>query len=109
MKTAAFIIALGAALVAQTALSGLHAGGAIAVNLVLVAVVYLALSYGAVAGVLAGMVGGLAQDTLGGGIVGIGGLTKTLIGVFVGVLGAQFNLATLVRVSRRGGAGSPAA
>lgn len=96
MKTAAFIIALGAALVAQTALSGLHAGGAIAVNLVLVAVVYLALSYGAVAGVLAGMVGGLAQDTLGGGIVGIGGLTKTLIGFFVGVLGAQFNLSTLV-------------
>ena len=72
------------------------AGGAIAVNLVLVAVIYLALSYGAVTGLLAGMVGGLAQDSLAGGIVGLGGMTKTLIGFFVGVLGAQFNLSTTV-------------
>ena len=46
------------------------AGGAIAVNLVLVAVVYLALAYGAVTGLLAGTFGGLAQDALAGGIVG---------------------------------------
>ena len=56
------------------------AGGTIAVNLVLVAVVYLALSYGAVTGMLAGTFGGLAQDALAGGIVGLGGMTKTLIG-----------------------------
>ena len=96
MKIVAFVAALGGALVTQTALSGLHAGGAVAVNLVLVAVVYLALSYGAVTGVLAGMIGGLAQDTLAGGIVGIGGMTKTLIGFAAGVLGAQFNLSTAV-------------
>jgi rod shape-determining protein MreD len=71
-------------------------GGAIAVNLVLVAVVYLALAYGAVTGVLAGTLGGLAQDALAGGIVGIGGMTKTLIGFVVGVLGAQFNLSSTV-------------
>ena len=37
-----------------------------------------------------GTVGGLAQDALAGGIVGIGGLAKTIVGFFVGVLGAQF-------------------
>jgi rod shape-determining protein MreD len=96
VKAAAVIAALVAALALQTTLSGLLAGGAIAVNLVLVAVVYIALAYGAVTGLLAGAVGGLAQDALAGGIVGIGGLTKTLIGFVVGVLGAQFNLSTTV-------------
>jgi rod shape-determining protein MreD len=96
VKTAVSIFAIVAALALQTSLAGLLAGGAIAVNLVLVAVVYLALSYGAVTGVLAGMLGGIAQDALAGGLVGLGGMTKTLIGFVVGVLGAQFNLSTTV-------------
>ena len=96
MKTLVVVIALVGALALQTTLSGLHTGGAIAVNLVLVAVVYLALAYGAVTGVLAGTLGGLAQDSLAGGIVGLGGMTKTLIGFVVGVLGAQFNLSSTV-------------
>jgi rod shape-determining protein MreD len=96
VKTAAVILALIGALTLQTTLSGMLTGGAIAVNLVLVAVVYLALSYGAVTGTLAGMAGGLAQDALAGGIVGLGGMTKTVIGFVVGVLGAQFNLTTTV-------------
>jgi rod shape-determining protein MreD len=49
-----------------------------------------------VTGLIAGTIGGLAQDALAGGIVGIGGMTKTLIGFVVGVLGAQFNLSTTV-------------
>lgn len=96
MKTAVVLIALAAALVLQTTLSGLMVGGAIAVNLVLVAVIYLALAYGAVTGMLAGTIGGLVQDALGGGIVGIGGMSKTVVGFVVGVLGAQFNLSTTV-------------
>ncbi len=60
------------------------------VNFVLVAVVYVALAFGAVTGLLAGTAGGLAQDALAGGLVGVGGLSKTLVGFFVGVLGAQF-------------------
>ena len=64
--------------------------GGTRVNLVLVAVVYVALAFGAVTGLLAGTAGGLAQDALAGGIVGIGGLSKTLVGFVVGVLGAQF-------------------
>ena len=96
MRTLAVVVALVGALALQTTLSGLLAGGALAVNLVLVAVVYVALSFGAVTGVLAGTIGGLAQDALAGSIVGIGGMTKTLIGFVVGVLGAQFNLSTTV-------------
>jgi rod shape-determining protein MreD len=96
VKTAVVIGAIGATLALQSTLSGMLAGGAMAINLVLVAVVYLALSYGAVTGLLAGMIGGLAQDAIAGGIVGLGGMTKTLIGFLVGVLGAQFNLSTAV-------------
>jgi rod shape-determining protein MreD len=90
VKTAAVLVGLTMALVLQSTLSRLLIGGTIAVNLVLVAVVYLALAYGPVTGLLAGMAGGLAQDALAGGIVGVGGLSKTLVGFIVGVLGAQF-------------------
>lgn len=96
MRTLVVVVALVGALALQTTLSGLLVGGTIAVNLVLVAVVYVALAFGAVTGVLAGTIGGLAQDALAGSIVGIGGMTKTLIGFVVGVLGAQFNLSTTV-------------
>lgn len=95
MKTAVVVIVLGGALAIQSTLSGLFAGS-LRVNLVLVAVTYLALAYGPVTGMLAGMAGGLVQDALAGGIVGIGGLSKTLIGFFVGVLGAQFIVSTTV-------------
>lgn len=90
------VLALAAALLVQSVLAGLFVGATVAVNLVLVAVVYVALLYGALTGVLAGTVGGIVQDALGGGIVGIGGLTKTLIGFVVGVLSAQFNLSSTV-------------
>jgi rod shape-determining protein MreD len=96
VKTAAVVLAIVGALVIQTTLSGLIVGSAVAVNLVLVAVVYLALAYGPVTGMLSGVMGGLAQDALAGGIVGLGGLTKTLIGFVVGVLSAQFNLSSFV-------------
>jgi len=90
MKAAGVLLALAAALVLQTTLAGLSLEGATLVNLVLVAVVYVALAFGAVTGMLAGTAGGLAQDALAGGIIGVGGMSKTLIGFIVGVLGAQF-------------------
>ncbi|HEY2434431.1 MAG TPA: rod shape-determining protein MreD [Vicinamibacterales bacterium] len=96
MKAVVVVLALAAALLVQSVLAGLFVGATVAVNLVLVAVVYVALLYGALTGVLAGTVGGIVQDALGGGIVGIGGLTKTLIGFVVGVLSAQFNLSSTV-------------
>jgi rod shape-determining protein MreD len=90
VKTAAVLLALAGALVLQATLSGLIVARLVPVNLVLVAVVYLALAYGAATGMFAGMAAGLVQDVLAGGIVGIGGIAKTLIGFLVGVLGAQF-------------------
>jgi rod shape-determining protein MreD len=96
VKTVVVTLALAGALVAQSALAGLFVGRTVSVNLVLVAVVYVALLFGAVPGLLAGTIGGLAQDALGGGIIGIGGLAKTMIGFLVGVLAAQFNLSTSV-------------
>lgn len=90
MRAAGVLVALVVALALQTTIAGLTLKGATAVNLVLVAVVYVALAFGPVAGLLAGSVGGLAQDALAGGIIGIGGLTKTLVGFLVGVLGTQF-------------------
>ena len=41
-------------------------------------------------GLLAGTVAGLIQDALSSGILGIGGLAKTIVGFLSGVLGTQF-------------------
>ncbi len=93
MRTAGVLAALGLALLGQTTLAGVSMAGGTRVNLVLVAVIYVALAFGAVTGLLAGTAGGLAQDALAGGIVGVGGLSKTVVGFMVGVLGAQFIVA----------------
>ena len=78
------------ALALQTTLAGLRIGGTTAVNLVLVVVVYVGLAFGPAGGLVAGTAGGLVQDALAGGLIGIGGFAKTLVGFMVGVLGAQF-------------------
>ena len=90
MRGLALVAALAAAVVLQTTLAGFLVPGAIAVDLVLVVVVYVALTSGPVAGLLAGTVGGLVQDALSSGILGMGGLTKTLVGFLVGRFGTQF-------------------
>jgi rod shape-determining protein MreD len=99
MRAAGAVVALAGALALQTTLAGLTIGGSTAVNLVLVAVIYLSLAFGPVAGLLAGTAGGLVQDSLAGGIVGVGGFSKTLVGFVIGLLGAQFIVAhTLPRL-----------
>jgi len=93
MKTAGVLLALVVALAVQTSLSGLTMTGASMVNLVIVAVVYAALVFGPITGLMAGTAGGLAQDALAGGIVGIGSLSKTIVGFLAGLLGAHFIVA----------------
>jgi rod shape-determining protein MreD len=93
VRVAGALLALAGALALQTTFAGLTVGGATVVNLVLVAVIYIALAFGPASGLLAGSVGGLIQDSLAGGIIGIGGFSKTLVGFVVGVLGAQFIVA----------------
>lgn len=93
MKAVGVLLALVGALALQTTIAGLTMSGARLVNLMVVAVVYVALVYGPVTGMLAGTIGGLAQDALGGGILGIGSLSKTVVGFLAGLLGAQFIVA----------------
>lgn len=82
--------AIAAALVLQTLLTGLVIRGGAALDLVLIVVVYVGLTSGPVTGLVAGTVAGLAQDALGSGVLGIGGLSKTVVGFLAGVLGTQF-------------------
>jgi rod shape-determining protein MreD len=90
VKVAVVFAALVAALLFQTTVAGMTLHGGTLVNFVLIAVVCIALSLGALTGLLAGAAGGLVQDAVAGGVVGIGGLSKTLVGFLVGVFGAQF-------------------
>ncbi len=64
--------------------------GAVPVDLVLVVVVASALAFGPVTGLAAGTVGGLIQDALSSGILGMGGLAKTLVGFAAGRFATQF-------------------
>jgi rod shape-determining protein MreD len=93
MKALGVLLVLLGALALQTTISGLTMGGARMVNLVVVAVVFAALMFGPVTGLFAGTIGGLAQDALAGGVIGIGSLAKTIIGFISGLLGAHFIVA----------------
>jgi rod shape-determining protein MreD len=90
VKAAGVVIAIVLALAAQTTIARYVAGGS-RVDLVLVAVVYVALTSGSVAGLLTGTVAGLIQDSLlSNGLIGIGGLAKSIIGFVAGIIGTQF-------------------
>lgn len=90
MKAAGVILAVAISLALQTTIARFAVRGTVALDLVLVAVVYVALSSGPVSGLLAGTVAGLVQDALSSGIIGIGGLAKTIVGFLAGVIGTQF-------------------
>ena len=109
MRALGITLAIAIALALQTSIARFVTPGAGLVDLVFVAVVYIALSGGPAAGLIAGAVAGLAQDALaatgsvtisiGAGtvatrsIIGIGGLAKTAVGFFAGIVGSQFIVA----------------
>jgi rod shape-determining protein MreD len=90
VRPAGIILAVVAALALQTTLARFFMQGVVAVDLVLVAVVYVALTSGPGSGLLAGTFGGLVQDALSSRVLGIGGLAKTIVGFLAGVIGTQF-------------------
>ena len=90
MKIAASLLAVAVALALQTTLTSLVIRGTAALDLVLIVVVYLSIVSGPVSGVLLGSAAGLVQDALSSGIIGIGGLAKTIVGFVAGLLGSQF-------------------
>jgi rod shape-determining protein MreD len=90
VKTAGVMLAVTIALTLQTTLARFLERGVVAVDLVLVVVVYVALTSGPVTGLLTGAFAGLMQDALSSGVVGIGGLAKTIVGFLAGIIGTQF-------------------
>jgi rod shape-determining protein MreD len=90
MRALGIVAAIALALALQTTLAHAFAANRAMVDFLLVVVVFAALSAGPVAGLLVGTVAGLAQDALAGGILGVEGLAKSLVGVAVGILAQQF-------------------
>jgi rod shape-determining protein MreD len=93
VKAAWVVLATALALTLQTTLARFVIRGTVAVDLVLVVVVYAALASGPVTGLLTGAFAGLVQDALSSGVIGIGGLAKTIVGFLAGVVGTQFIVA----------------
>jgi len=109
VKGAVIAVIIAIALALQTTLARYVTPGANAIDLVFVAVVYISLTGGPVAGLMAGAIAGLAQDALaatgvsvisiGAGvatarsIIGVGGLAKTVVGFVTGIIGTQFIVA----------------
>jgi rod shape-determining protein MreD len=96
VRAAATILAIGVALALQTTLARFLVRGVVSVDLVLVVVVYVALTTGSVTGLLTGAVAGLMQDVVTrvpSSIIGIGGLAKTIVGFLAGFVGTQFIVA----------------
>ena len=93
MKAAGVILAIALALAVQTTLARFVMRGTVAVDLVLVVVVYVGLTSGPVTGLLSGTAAGLVQDALSSGVIGIGGLSKTVIGFLAGFVGTRFIVA----------------
>jgi rod shape-determining protein MreD len=90
VRRAVAFAAIFVALAAQTTLAGYVFRSSTPIDLVLIVVVYVGIKSGPTTGVVAGTVAGLIQDALAGGILGIGGLAKTVVGFLSGVLGTQF-------------------
>jgi rod shape-determining protein MreD len=93
VKAAGIILAVAAALALQTTLARFMVRSTVALDLVLVVVVYVALTSGPATGLLTGTFAGLVQDALSSSVIGIGGLAKTLVGFLAGVIGSQFIVA----------------
>lgn len=109
MRAAGIALFIAVALALQTTLARFLTPGSNLIDLVFVAVVYIALTGGPGPGLIAGAIAGLAQDALsatgvsviaiGAGVVtarsviGIGGLAKTVVGFVTGIIGSQFIVA----------------
>src|SRR5207244_2203710 len=89
VKATSILLTVVITVTLQLMLARYMVGGKWLFDLVLVGVVYCALNWGPAAGMLAGTCGGLIQDVLSDDIVGIGGLSKTIVGFLTGALGAQ--------------------
>ncbi len=93
MRAVGVVVATALAIALQTTMARFVIRGTVAVDLVLVVVVYAALVAGPVTGLMAGTFAGLVQDALSTGVIGIGGMAKTVVGFLAGIIGTQFIVA----------------
>ena len=84
VKAAAVCLATILALAVQTTMLPFALAGRGHVDLVLVVVIYSALQFGPATGLLTGALAGMAQDALSGGVIGVGGVAKTIVGSWPG-------------------------
>jgi len=91
VKVAWILLAIPIAVAAQTTVNRWFPGGV--VDLPLVAVVSCAVIWGRVTGMLAGSLAGVLQDAMSGGIIGMAGLSKTVVGFLAGIASTQFIVA----------------
>lgn len=91
MQTVKIAITLIVVLLLQMLLPK-HLGVFQYIELPLLAAIYFALMRDPVMGMTTGLVAGLGGDVIGGGILGVGGFTKTLIGYAISVVSVKFPL-----------------
>ncbi len=84
------------ALIAQTIGVRVFSSSIVYLDAFLLVVVYFAAKEGLLTGILVGAISGLVQDSFSGGIVGIHGFTKTLVGFMVGMLSTILVVENLV-------------
>lgn len=65
------------------------------IDMALLVTVYFSLQRAPVTGMLSGMLAGLGGDAVSGGIIGVGGFIKTLIGYLISVTSIKFPLENL--------------
>lgn len=88
-------VALAGAVLVETALSHLVSSPGRYLDPFLLVVLYCALRFGETHGMLAGAAAGWLQDILfGGRVLGLGALSKLLVGFAVGVAAGRFLIAT---------------
>lgn len=85
-----------AALVLQSVIGYQLVGRQSFLDLPLVVVVSGAIFVGPTVGLLAGTLVGLSQDALSGGVLGVAGMAKTLVGFVAGVMATQFIVSSLL-------------
>ncbi len=95
MSAAQIAFAAAAVITAQTSLAWFVRGAAVNLDLPLIVVVMAALSRGPLVGLWTGTAAGFAQDVLSGGVLGVSGFCKSVVGVAVGRAGERL-LATAV-------------
>ena len=86
MKVVAWMAAIAFSVTVQTTSARFFDLTFVNMDIPLVVVVLAALSGGAIVGLWAGTFAGLLQDSMSGGLVGVSGLAKSLIGVTIGLL-----------------------